>query len=239
MTLVLLFLASCQSRQHEKETDLAQDSLNTDSEQSAEKNKRLLEIKQQLESSQYNKSLTKYSPVIKKYAKRYGFDWRLIVAQIMKESKFHEYARSPVGARGLMQLMPITEREISRELDFQYIQKNPRENIAAGIYHLKKQFNLFQQAAYHNRVKLSLAAYNCGSGRIFDAQDIARYYKYSPDQWKYLKIYLSYLKSSDWKIHLQVWPQGKPNYGYFYGSDETIAYVDTIWEMYEIYQKLF
>jgi soluble lytic murein transglycosylase-like protein len=94
MTLVFLFLASCQSRQHEKETDLVQDSLNTDSEQSAEKNKRLLEIKQQLESSQYNKSLTKYSPVIKKYAKRYGFDWRLIVAQIMQESKFHEYARS-------------------------------------------------------------------------------------------------------------------------------------------------
>jgi membrane-bound lytic murein transglycosylase F len=235
----VFFWTSCQSRQHDTADDLVQDSLSNNDEQSVQKNMRLLEIKQQLESSRYNKSLTKYSPVIKKYAKRYGFDWRLIVAQIMQESKFHEQARSPVGARGLMQLMPGTEREISRELDFQYIQKNPRENIAAGIYHLKKQYNLFQQATYNNRIKLSLAAYNCGSGRIYDAQEIARYYKYSPDQWKYVETYLCLLKSSDWKIHLQVWPQGKPNYGYFYGYDETIAYVENIWEMYEIYQRLF
>ena len=232
-------LAACQSRQHDKEADLVQDSLITNSEQSVEQKMRLLEIKQQLESSRYNKSLTKYTPVIKKYAKRYGFDWRLIVAQIMQESKFHEHARSPVGARGLMQLMPRTEREISRELDFQYILKNPRENIAAGIYHLKKQYNIFQQATYHNRIKLSLAAYNCGSGRVFDAQDIARYNKFSPDQWKFIKTYLSFLKGSDWKLHLQVWPQGKPNYGYFYGYHETIGYVENIWEMYEIYQQLF
>ncbi|MFN2128859.1 MAG: transglycosylase SLT domain-containing protein [Anaerolineales bacterium] len=236
---VVLLLTACQNRQHDLQEDLTQDSLNTNNGQSAEQNLRLLEIKQQLESSRYNKSLLKYSPVIKKYAKRYGFDWRLIVAQIMQESKFREHARSPVGARGLMQLMPGTEREISRELDFQYILKNPRENIAAGIYHLKKQYNLFDQASYQNRIKLSLAAYNCGSGRVFDAQDITRYYKFSPQQWKYVKIYLAYLKSSDWKLHLQVWPQGRPNYGYFYGYNETIAYVDNIWEMYAIYQQLF
>ena len=112
------------------------------------------------------------------------------------------------------------------------------ENIAAGIYHMKKQYSLFLHATYTNRIKLSLAAYNCGAGRVFDAGDIARFYKYPSDQWKYIKEYLAMLRNQDWKIHLQVWPQGKPKHGYFYGSDETIPYVDNIWEMYEIYREI-
>jgi hypothetical protein len=36
-----------------------------------------------------------------------------------------------------------------------------------------------------------------------------------------------------------VWPQGKPKHGYFYGFDETITYVDNIWEMYDIYREIF
>jgi membrane-bound lytic murein transglycosylase F len=215
------------------------DSLTAQPKMTEEKSKRILEIKKKLEKSRYNKSILKYSPVIKKYAKRYGFDWRLIVAQIMQESKFREHARSPVGARGLMQLMPRTEREISNELDFEFIRKNPRENIAAGIYHLKKQYSFFPNAGYENRIKLSLAAYNSGAGRVFDTQDIIRYYKFSPNQWKYIKRYLPQLTKSDWKLHLQVWPQGKPKHGYFYGSEETISYVDNIWEMYDIYRYLF
>jgi membrane-bound lytic murein transglycosylase F len=138
-----------------------------------------------------------------------------------------------------MQLMPGTEIEISRELDFQYIQKNPRENIAAGIYHMKKQHGFFPHSNYNNRLKLSLAAYNCGAGRIFDAQDMSRYFKYSPDQWKSVKKYLAMLKNEDWKVHLQIWPQGKPKHGYFYGYEETVTYVDHIWEMYEIYRQIF
>ena len=41
-----------------------------------------------------SKMVIKYKPIIKKYAKRYGFDWRLIVAQIVQESGFKEKARS-------------------------------------------------------------------------------------------------------------------------------------------------
>ena len=237
--IILLSLLGCHSTSSDTSTLASVDSLSAQKGDIDEKNKRILEVKKKLEKNRYNKSILKYSPVIKKYAKRYGFDWRLIVAQIMQESKFREHARSPVGARGLMQLMPRTEREISSELDFQYILKNPRENIAAGIYHLKKQHSFFPHATYMNRMKLSLAAYNSGAGRVFDAQDIARYQKYSPDQWKHVKTYLPQLKKTDWKVHLQVWPQGKPKYGYFYGSDETITYVDNIWEMYEIYRHLF
>jgi membrane-bound lytic murein transglycosylase F len=239
MLFCLLLLFSCQRVDTDNSVAAESDSLTKKIEQSLQKKKRLLELKKQFENSHYNKSFLKYSPVIKKYAKRYGFDWRLIVAQIMQESKFIEQARSPVGAHGLMQLMPGTEKEISRELDFQYILKNPRENIAAGIYHLNKQYSYFPDSNYNNRIKLSLAAYNCGAGRVFDAQDIARYYKSSPAQWRTVKNYLGLLKSDDWKVHLLVWPQGQPKHGYFYGSEETIAYVDNIWDMYEIYRELF
>jgi membrane-bound lytic murein transglycosylase F len=236
--ILLISVTSCQQSVQDKSELAEVDTLSQMAEETSEQNKKLLEIKKQIESARYSKSILKYSPVIKKYAKRYGFDWRLIVAQIMQESRFREQAKSPVGARGLMQLMPKTEREISRELDFEYILKNPRENIAAGIYHMKKQHSLFSHSTYNNRIKLSLAAYNCGAGRVFDAGDIARFHKYPSDQWKYVKIYLTMLRNQDWKIHLQVWPQGKPIHGYFYGSDETVTYVDNIWEMYKIYREI-
>jgi membrane-bound lytic murein transglycosylase F len=239
ISLCFLFTISCQDSVQEKSDVVIDDSLSQHINRVVETKKRLLDFKKQLDGTHYGKSILKYSPVIKKYAKRYGFDWRLFVAQIMQESKFREQARSPVGARGLMQLMPGTEIEISRELDFQYIQKNPRENIAAGIYHMKKQHGFFPHSNYNNRLKLSLAAYNCGAGRIFDAQDMSRYFKYSPDQWKSVKKYLAMLKNEDWKVHLQIWPQGKPKHGYFYGYEETVTYVDHIWEMYEIYRQIF
>ena len=235
---LVIVVTSCRQSIEDSATITEADSLSGQAEDNAERTQKLMKIKRQIESARYSKSVLKYRPVIKKYAKRYGFDWRLIVAQIMQESRFREQARSPVGARGLMQLMPRTEREISRELDFQYILKNPRENIAAGIYHMKKQYSLFPHSTYHNRIKLSLAAYNCGAGRVRDAGDIARFNKYPSDQWKTIKVYLTMLRNQDWKVHLQVWPQGKPIHGYFHGYEETITYVDNIWEMYEIYREI-
>ena len=56
-----------------------------------------------------------YDELFKKYSKRYfgpAFDWRLFKAQAMAESNLSPAAKSGVGARGLMQLMPTTFREI-------------------------------------------------------------------------------------------------------------------------------
>ncbi|MBP6775074.1 MAG: transglycosylase SLT domain-containing protein, partial [Gemmatimonadaceae bacterium] len=52
-----------------------------------------------------------YDPIFRKYSKRYfsvAFDWRHFKAQAMAESDLNPKARSRVGARGLMQLMPST-----------------------------------------------------------------------------------------------------------------------------------
>ena len=40
------------------------------------------------------------------------------------------------------------------------------------------------------------------------------------------------------ELHLQVWPLGRPAHGYFYGYNETITYVDRIWEIYQVYKKI-
>ena len=234
--LVLLF--SCSEDEFAVKQSLNNDSLALEIQKRIEEKKELKEFREQFERRGYDKVLSKYKPIIKKYSKRYGFDWRLIVAQIMQESRFKEKARSHVGAKGLMQIMPRTASELSRELDIQYILKNPRENIAAGIYHMKKQFNHFPNADFQNRTKLSLAAYNCGVGRIYDAQDLAKFKSLSPNIWKNVSPYLGMLKPKYWEMHLQVWPQGKPRYGYFFGEEETITYVDNIWKLYSLYKKI-
>jgi membrane-bound lytic murein transglycosylase F len=185
-----------------------------------------------------SKMVIRYKPIIKKYAKRYGFDWRLIVAQIVQESGFKEKAKSRAGARGLMQLMPGTAKEIGRELEFEYIMKRPRENITAGIYHLYKQTRFFPEAEKDERLKLSLASYNCGAGHVFDAQRIAEYYRRPENYWDEVSPFLAKLKKDDWQLHLQVWPTGKPQYGYFYGYEETTNYVNNIWGMYLAYKKI-
>ena len=137
-------------------------------EQRIQEKKQLDKLRWQLEQSNFMQHITHYKPIIKKYAKRYGFDYRLIIAQIVQESGFKMHARSRVGARGLMQIMPGTARELSRELDIEYIMMTPRENIAAGIYHLYKQYSYFPDAPKEDRTKLALASYNCGAGRVFD-----------------------------------------------------------------------
>src|SRR5665213_4199966 len=58
---------------------------------------------------------TRYDAYFKKYTKRYfgvGFDWQYFKAQGMAESELSATARSNVGARGVMQLMPSTFEEI-------------------------------------------------------------------------------------------------------------------------------
>ena len=94
-------------------------------------------------------------------------------------------------------------------------------------------------AIFKNRIKLSLAAYNSGAGRIFDAQEIAKFKQRSPNKWKNISQYITMLQPSYWELYLQVWPQGRPEHGYFYGYHETTTYVQNIWEMYQVYRKIF
>ncbi|MGA9119270.1 MAG: transglycosylase SLT domain-containing protein [Bacteroidota bacterium] len=120
---------------------------------------------------------TKYDDQFRKYSKRYfgvGFDWRLFKAQALAESNLSPDASSRVGARGIMQLMPSTFREIqSKNPEFERVD-DPHWNIAAGIYYNRQLWTKFHEQENHTeRIKFTFGSYNAGPARIFQAQSKA------------------------------------------------------------------
>ena len=239
LIFVVLLTIVCQRPGEQDFLDAESDSLLNFVKKRIEEKKQYDEFRKSTLPRDFENKVQNYYSVIRKYSKRYGFDWRLIIMLILKESRFKENARSHVGAMGLMQIMPSTASDIRREMDIEYIANNPRDNIAAGIYHLYKQIQKFPDADRNNRVKLALAAYNCGIGRIYDAQSVARYYGLDPQTWEAVRECLPKLTRKFWRMHLEVWELGVPNYGYFYGFGQTISYVDDITRNYQIFIKEF
>ena len=93
--------------------------------------------------------------------KQNEIDPLLILSLIRQESAFNKQARSTVGARGLMQVMPATARTVSRAGARNLF--DPKTNINVGTTYLMRKL---QQ--YNGDVELTLAAYNAGFGRVDD-----------------------------------------------------------------------
>jgi soluble lytic murein transglycosylase len=91
-------------------------------------------------------------------------DLALVHALSRQESEFNAAAKSPVGAAGLMQLMPATARAVAKayKLKFDSAQlTNPTYNTQLGEAHLRDLID-----SYRGSYFLSLAAYNAGGGRV-------------------------------------------------------------------------
>ena len=119
-----------------------------------------------------------YDPIFKKYSKRYfgvGFDWRLFKAQGMAESDLNPAARSFVGARGIMQLMPSTYSAISSKQPAFKAIDDPEWNIAAGIMHDRYLWSLWKRDVEDaERYNFMFGSYNAGQGTIGRARGVAR-----------------------------------------------------------------
>lgn len=86
----------------------------------------------------------------------------LVRAIISKESSGNRKAVSPKGARGLMQIMPATAREIADDLGYAtYDLEDPETNQKFGTHYIGKMLKL-----YDGDLELALAAYNAGQGRL-------------------------------------------------------------------------
>ncbi len=99
-------------------------------------------------------SPVKYGEIIDKVSAEQNVSSKLVRAVIQVESAYHERARSPKGAMGLMQLMPATARQYSVADPY-----DPASNIEGGVKHLK---SLLQRLP----VALALAAYNAGEAAV-------------------------------------------------------------------------
>ncbi|SEQ39011.1 membrane-bound lytic murein transglycosylase F [Hyunsoonleella jejuensis] len=190
------------------------------------KNKR--SFKRRTHSDYYslkNNQISQYDHLIKQYAKSLGWDWRLLASQVYQESRFHPGASSWAGARGLMQVMPATARELGiKDVT------NPNESMRGGTKYLKTIYNRFTDIPDElNRIKFTLAAYNCGYSHVLDAQRLAKENGLNPKIWtNHVEKMIKALSSPrNYK---------KPfiKYGYVRGS-EPANYVNQIFERYALY----
>ncbi|WP_218949268.1 lytic transglycosylase domain-containing protein [Acinetobacter sp. YH12131] len=104
----------------------------------------------------YSRNKNAFDHIIQQAAQQHGVSEGLIKAVMHTESGFNVNARSPVGAQGLMQLMPTTARRFNVSNAY-----DPHENIMAGAKYLAwllKRFN--------GNTTLALAGYNAGEGNV-------------------------------------------------------------------------
>lgn len=170
--------------------------------------------------------LSPWDDLVRRHAAVHGFDWRLIVAQIYQESRFDPAARSPMGAAGLMQLMPRTAQQVGVEdLD------DPAESIRGGILYLDwVRQQLPEDLPVADRIWFTLAAYNAGLGHVMDARRLAGQKGWDQDRW-FENVENAMLLLSQHPYYSQA------RHGYVRGS-EPVAYLNGITSRFMAYVQL-
>lgn len=102
-----------------------------------------------------------YADKVAELSARFDLSPALIEALVWQESRWRANAVSPVGARGLAQLMPGTARELGVDPD------DPFANLEGGARYLREQLDRFG-----GDIEKALAAYNAGPGRVVRANGI-------------------------------------------------------------------
>ncbi len=104
-----------------------------------------------------------YQAKVAELAARFDLSPSLIEAMVWQESRWNANAISPVGARGLAQLMPGTARDLGVD------PRDPFANLEGGARYLRAQLDRFD-----GNLEKALAAYNAGPGRVERAGGIPR-----------------------------------------------------------------
>ena len=98
--------------------------------------------------------------LILRESRKYGQDYRLILAIIKTESEFKHNAISSKGAKGLMQIKPYVGQAIARDIDIRWEGDetlfNPHLNVKMGLHYLSRLLLRFGD------LKVALTAYNVG-----------------------------------------------------------------------------
>lgn len=188
--------------------------------------------KARLRSKHFSMSSDRISPydsLIKEAAKEIGWDWKLLAAQISKESEFNPRAKSWAGAMGLMQLLPINAKEYGVRRIY-----NPAQNIMGGKKHLSWLQGVWRPliADSLERKKFILASYNVGLGHVQDAVRLSK--KYGKDTLLWDGNVAEFILK---KTRSKYFNDPVVKYGYCRG-EEPVEYVEDILTLYQQYQQL-
>jgi len=127
--------------------------------------------------------LQKYDDIIEKASQDFGLDKNLIKSVILAESAGNPKAYSKAKAKGLMQLIDSTARDMGVRNVW-----DPKENILGGTKYLSKMFR-----QYDGKVELALAAYNAGPANVDKLNGVPPFQETK----NYVARVLSYLKYLD------------------------------------------
>ena len=130
--------------------------------------------------------LKKYREVVRffeKYGDQYSVDPLLMMAQGYQESRLDQSVRSRVGAIGVMQVMPLTGKEMAvgdiRKLE---------PNIHAGVKYIRlmeDQYYAGEPMDPVNKMLFAFASYNAGASKIQKARETAKRRGMDPNRWFY------------------------------------------------------
>jgi membrane-bound lytic murein transglycosylase MltF len=175
--------------------------------------KHLTHVKSAASAAQRKKFLALVD-LFHKYGDRYSVDWMLMAAQGYQESRLDQNARSPVGAIGIMQVMPST----AKDLNVGDITKvDP--NIHAGVKYIRFMIDRYYEnepMTKLDKVLFAFAAYNAGPGRVAQLRREASRRGLDPNVWFHNVEYIA-----EEKI-----------------GHETVTYVGNIFKYYVAYRLI-
>jgi membrane-bound lytic murein transglycosylase F len=176
-----------------------------------------------------NGQISLYDDLFKKYANEIGWDWRLLASIAFQESKFYTDRTSWAGAAGLMGLMPKTVEIFGLSQDSIF---SPEENLKAGVKligRLNRSFSSIEDP--NERIMFIVAAYNSGSGHIYDAQALAEKYGKNATKWTDVEEFLKL------KNYPEYYNDSVCKSGYF-RAKQTVFYLHSVMERWAYYKKL-
>ncbi len=149
-----------------------------------------------------------------KYGKQYDVDWLLMAAQGYQESQLNQAIRSPVGAIGVMQVMPATGKDLNVG-DISQIEPN----IHAGVKYMRWMIDHYygdQPMTQLDKALFAFASYNAGAGRVAQLRKEAAKRGLDPNVWFHNVEYVAAEKI----------------------GAETVTYVSNIYKYYIAYKLL-
>lgn len=172
--------------------------------------------------------ISKYDTLIKKYARRIDWDWKLLASLIYQESKWDADITSWAGAVGLMQVMPLHADNCgANDLT------KPPQNIECGVSYIETLQDIFKDIPDKTeKKKFVLASYNVGQNHVHDAQRLAKKHGKDPNVWTH--------ETEEFILKLskpEYYNDDVVKYGYCRG-DEPYNYVKEILERYGYYEEL-